>query len=390
MTAKRQMPDYPLFAVAFILTLIGVIMVFDASYVRASQKYDDVYYFLERQAIWAVLGLAVLWIASKFYYKNWQQFSVILLAVSVILLCVVMLPGVGSRANGAVRWFEFGPLKFQPSEFAKFALIVYLAHTISLRQKKMQKSLSETAVPFALILLIITLVLLGKDMGTAACLYTTVLIMLWVGGARKRHIGLLILIALLGGVALVLKEPYRLERMEAFLAPWERSQEEGFQLIHGLIAIGTGGLFGVGFGESIQKHLYLPAEHTDFIFSVYAEELGLIGTGVLLALFLTLTYRGCRIALRSKDLFARLLAAGLISMVTVQVFLNIAVNTASCPTTGVPLPFISYGGTSLLLMMASIGVLLNISLYTSKAGEAINRENRPERRGYGRARISGA
>jgi len=392
MTSKRSWPDYPLFAATLVLVIFGVIMVFDASYVRAGQSADahyDIFFFLKRQAIWALIGFLALIFGMCYPYERLRRYSVILLLFSMVLLCLVFVPGIGIKANGATRWIGKGGFRFQPSELAKFALILYLAHTIASRRRQI-RNLVGGLIPILIMSgVAISLVLVEPDMGTAVCMMAITLLMLALGGARKRHLALLMAVVLVLGVILILTEPYRIQRVIGILDPWGNDQTSGYQTVHSLIALGTGGLFGVGFGESRQKHLYLPAEHTDFIFAIIGEELGLVGTASLLFAFLMLTYRGFRIARQSKDLFALLLSGGLTSMITLQALLNIAVNTASALNTGVPLPFISYGGTSIVVMMASVGVLLNISQHTHPSEEGATRENRPERRGHGRTRIPG-
>lgn len=351
--------DFPILLTTVILVAIGVVMVFSASFYYSSQRWGDSLYFFKRQCLWAVIGFAAMFVASRIDYSKLQKYSRIFLIISVIMLVAVLI--IGEERNGAKRWLGIGSMTIQPAEVAKFAVIFFISDTIS-RGKGKIKYFFKGMLPILLVSgLVFGLIILQPNLSTAGSILILTLIMLFVGGARLWQLAFLLLSGAAGAAALVMAEEYRMKRLFAFLDPWADPLESGWQLIQSLYSLGSGGLFGLGLAKSRQKLLYLPYPETDFIFAIIGEELGFVGAAVIILLFLVLIWRGIRVAVSAPDLFGTLLATGIISMITIQVVINIAVVTASMPPTGLPLPFISYGGSSLAIFLASIGVLLNIS-----------------------------
>ena len=359
--AQRQPMDRLLLWMTFLLLGIGIVSVYDASYAVAIEKlHGDSFHFVKTQVGWAVAGLFGLWGASRLPYWHWKKFAVIGVSLSVFLLLAVLVPHVGIAVNGARRWLGHGAMRFQPSEIAKLALVLYLARVLAGSLKIKTRPKEGLLPPLLVIGLLAALIAKEPDLGTALVLATTGLIMLFLAGARPAHLG-----ALLGGAAVLVAgfvalEPYRARRITAFWNPAADKYHTGYQVWHALIALGSGGVTGMGLGEGREK-LFIPEPRTDFIFPVIAEEWGLIGTLGLVALFVFIAARGFAIAYGTRDPFGALLAAGITSLISVQALINMAVATASIPDTGVPLPFISSGGSSLVLMLLGIGILLNIS-----------------------------
>jgi cell division protein FtsW len=353
---------------AALLTTIGVVEVFSASSVYAFTHYDNSFWFLERQAIYAAIGVGVLLLTARMRHTAWRRLSGPFLAVSVVLLLVALHPTAGSSVYGASRWIAVGPLTLQPSEFAKLALVAFAAAVLARKQGRLEEWL-HLALPLGpVVLLVAGIVMLQRDLGTTIVIVGTVLMMLFVAGARLRHL-LITGIAALGGLAfLILGTAYRRARFLSFFDPWKDPLSNGYQLIQGLIALGSGGWLGVGLGASRQKWAYLPNAHTDFIFAVLGEELGLIGEIVVLALFGLMIYAGIRIAVRAPDPFGRLLAAGITSWIGLQAIVNLGAVTGLLPITGVPLPFVSFGGSALIVTLAAVGVLTSIARAGARPG----------------------
>jgi len=361
--AKRVNVDKTLFAVTLLLLAIGLVMVFSASAVMASERFGSAYTFLLRQLAWAGAGLAVMVLLMSVDYRRWRHPAVIfaLLGItSALLLAVFFL----DRSHHTHRWIRFGPLSFQPSELAKLALIFYLAYFLEKRASDINDwrgTLLPALLPPGLFA---ALILKQPDLGTAMVCLAVTAILLFAAGMRLRYFagGLVALLPVL--YFLVFRVRWRYERLLAFIDPYSDPQGRGFHIIQSLIAVGTGGVTGVGLMEGRQKLFYLPEPHTDFIFAVTAEEFGLVGSLVVLGLFAVFFYRGMRAALRSRELFGRYLALGITSMIALQALLNISVVLALLPTKGIPLPFVSYGGSSLFVTLAGMGVLLNITQQT--------------------------
>jgi cell division protein FtsW len=396
---ERESVDRGLLVATIFLLILGCVIVLDASYVRAMNTrafgYDP-YYFFKRQAMWAGLSLVALAIASRFPYWRLRRFWMIGIAVSVVLLIAVMIPGIGREVNGARRWLGFGPMTFQPSEMAKLALVVFLARYSELWRSRVRHFWKGFAPAVAMVVLIGVLVA-KEDLGTAIVTVCTGLLMIVMMGARLQHLFVVFGMAIGGGVLAILVEPFRMERIWAWLTlltrPYEIHDGVAYQPTQGLIALGSGGIYGHGIMRGSAKHLYLPAEHTDYIFATVGEEAGLLGCLVLLGLFTWLVIRGLTVAHRTRDWFGSLLAAGLVSIVGCQALLNIAVVSGIVPCTGVPLPFISYGGSSLLFITAAIGVVLNISRHPNQVllepRKRQPRESRADGWRHGRPHLSG-
>lgn len=362
--------DYPIFITTIILVCFGIVMVFSSSFYMAQHnpKIQDSYYFLKTQSQWAIIGLVAMIIMSNFGYWRLKKYANIMLITSIGLLVALLLFGV--PINNAKRWFIIGGVSVQPSEIAKFALIVYLATSISKNKDKIKKPIAGFGYYMGITGLIFGLIFLQPNLSTASSIVILSMVILFISGAKIFHFG-----ALAGagaaGVFLLLQKvdptDYRIKRYLTFLDPWADPLDSGFQVIQSLYSLGSGGLFGMGLGQSRQKFLFLPYAETDFIFAIIGEELGFIGATLVIVLFLVLIWRGIRIALTAPDLFSCLLASGITAAIGVQAVINIAVVTSSMPATGLPLPFISAGGSSLAFFMASIGVLLNISKYCKAA-----------------------
>lgn len=343
-----------------ILVGIGIVMVYSASCALALEKFGSDSYFLKRQIAFAVLGFIALIFFRFFPMKLIRSMTYPLLLLSLALLTAVHISGLGFSAGGATRWLRFGFLSFQPSEFARFTLIVYLAYSLSKKQEKLH-NFNIGIMPHLLVLaLFAVLIMLQPDFGSVIILSAITWAMMFVSGAPIIHL-LSPLIFLLPVVTyLMIHAPYRLNRIKCFLDPWQCSQDAGYQLIHSFMAFGTGGLFGSGVGKGFQKLFYLPEPHTDFIFSVIGEELGLVGVLLIIGLFMMIIWSGIRISMNTENAFGSFLAVGITTALGLQVCINMGVALAILPTKGLTLPFLSYGGTSLLLNMASIGLLMNI------------------------------
>jgi len=362
---RKRPPDFILFLTVLILLAIGIIMIFSASKYPALVRYGDSFYFVKRQLLWALIGIIAMFVAMNYDYRKLKRWARPVLLVAFILLILVLIPGIGRSSHEAQRWIGLGPLNFQPSEFVKLSIIIFVAYGLSL-QGRLIFDFYRGIFPFLVILgAACGLILLQPDLGTAISLAGTVFILLFAAGARFSTLaGLAVLGLAAVGVAISMSE-YRRDRVLSFLNPWADPQGEGFHIIQSLYAIGSGGFFGLGLGQSRQQFLYLPESHTDFIFSILGEELGFIGACTVILLFMVFVWRGLKISFISPDPFASLLAAGITSGIVLQAIINISVVTGSMPITGITLPFISFGGTSLLFTMIGVGILLNISKYTA-------------------------
>lgn len=358
--AKRVSVDRWMFTVTAILVFIGLVMVFSASAVMAKERYGSAYEFLTRQLIWAVAGLLVMIVAMKVDYKYLRHPAVVFLLLgttTLLLISVFFL----DRTHGTHRWFHLGPISFQPSELAKPALILFLAWFLENKTKAMD-DLRNTLLPaVAPTVVFLGLIVFQPDLGTAlACAGITACV-LFVAGIRLRYFAYAFGLSLVPLYFLIFHVAYRKDRILAFLNPWSDPQGRGFHMIQSLIAVATGGVTGLGLMEGKQKLFYLPEPHTDFIFAVTAEELGLLGALTVVTLFAIFLWRGVRVSLRTQDNFGRFLAVGITSMIVLQAFINISVVLGLMPTKGIPLPFVSYGGSSLFVTLTCVGVLLNIT-----------------------------
>lgn len=360
---RHNAAEYAFLGATLALLTIGIDMVFSASFVVAhnSPQYGSATYFLTRQALWAGLGLAAMIAMARIDYRRWHGLSILLMSWAVFMLMAVLWTPLGQSEYGAQRWLRLGPISLQPSEFAKLAVIIYFADWLSGKGAQV-RNLTYGSVPFALLLsLVAGLVLLQPDLGTALVIVATAVGLFFIAGANLVHFGSGLV---LGGAALVLLVAgagYRAQRLAAFLNPEKDPLGIGWHTIQSQIALGSGGLWGVGLGASRQKFYYLPSAHTDAIFAVIGEELGLVGALGVLALVGLFAYGGFRIALAAADPFGGLLAAGVTWWIVLQALLNIAVVLALVPFTGVPLPFVSAGGSALVVSLAGVGLLLSVS-----------------------------
>lgn len=364
MPKVRSSPDIILIVVTAILVVIGCLMVFSASSVSADYRFGDSFFFLKRQLIFVGLGFLSMFLMVQVDYWRWRDFAKPALWVCFLLLLIVLIPGVGLVRGGAQSWLGVGAFSIQPSEFMKLAMILFLASYISVNQKYIVTWKKGLLPTLALLFLAFGLIMLQPDLGTGAVMVLTSVLMIFIAGARISHFVLLGSLGVMAFIGLIVSAPYRIQRITSFLDPWEDPLGGGFQIIQSLYAIGPGGLLGLGFGESRQKYFYLPEPQTDFIFAILTEELGFVGGSFVLACFAVLLWRGIRIALHAPDLFGTLLASGIIAMIAFQVMINISVVIGLMPVTGITLPLISYGGSSLTIMLTTIGILLNISRHT--------------------------
>ena len=338
--------------------LIGLLFVYSASFYSAQITYGNKYFFVTKQAIGALVGLVAMLIASRVKLEFIRKLWIVGVVLSVVLLALVFVPGISIENYGARRWIGVGSFSMQPSEIAKFAYILFCAVIMSkLDMSKFRSFLPQIAVGVIFCALIIA----EPNMSITMCVALLMIIMLYVGGMKWKYFLLMLIPVALAVPLLIVMEPYRLQRLLAFIDPWASPKDEGYQLIQSLYALGSGGWFGVGLFNSRQKYRFLPFAESDFIFSVIGEETGLIGCLIVFALYLVVILRGVRIAVNSKDKFSCYLAGGISAVVAVQSLLNFAVVTGSIPPTGLPLPFISYGGTSLVVFMTAMGILLNLS-----------------------------
>lgn len=360
---KKYNVDLILLAIVIITCIFGIIMVYSASYIWAEYKFNDPYKFVKNQALFFSIGLLILYIVSKIpYYKYYDKANLILLAC-IILLILVVIPGIGTVRNGSRSWFGIGSFGIQPSEFGKISLIIFVSKYLEKNERNL-KSIKKGVLPIlGITLFIFGLIMLQPDFGTGIIIVMSIIGLLFVSGVDFKFFLRIGLVGLIGIVALIAVAPYRLERILSFLNPWSDPLGSGFQIIQSLYAIGPGGLFGYGFLNSRQKHFYLPEPQTDFIFSIISEEFGFIGVLLVTSLFFIIIYRGFRIARNSSDKFSKFLAFGITFQIAFQAILNLMVVVGLIPVTGVTLPFFSYGGSSLMITLLEVGVLLNISRY---------------------------
>lgn len=364
MRLRKGPPDFVLFITTLLLVGIGLVMVFSSSAVTSNIRYDDAYFFFKRQLLWALIGIVCMLVVMKFNYLRIKDLAIPLMIFTFLCLILVVTP-LGIEAKGATRSLGVGFLQFTPSELAKLAMVMFLAKVMEVNLDSM-KSLAKGILPYiVLIALVCGLIMLQPDLGTAFTIAGTAFFMMLAAGARWSHLGLIALSGAGAVAAAIALAPYRMQRFTAFLDPWKFPTDEGFQTIQSLYALGSGGLFGMGLGRSRQKFFYLPEQHTDFIFAILGEELGFLGVFLVICLFLLFAWRGFRIAINAPDTFGSLMATGLTTMIVFQAAINIGVVSGALPVTGITLPFISYGGSSLLFTLIAVGFLLNISRYST-------------------------
>lgn len=357
---KLEEYDLVVMLMAIALTCFGVVMVYSASSVMATKRYHDGFYFLKRQGLFAIVGFTIMLVVMHINYHTWKQLAVPALLLCMVLLGVVLIPGLGGKAGGSSRWIKLPGFNLQPSEMAKMALIMYMAYSLDKKQDKV-KTLATGFIPYMIVLMfLIGLLVLQPDLGGALTLAAVAMIMLFAAGTRLTYILSMILLAM-PFLVYKLSRGYHKGRIDAFLNPWSDPEGKGFQIIQSWLALGTGGVFGQGLGEGKQKLFYLPEAHTDFILSVVGEELGFIGVAVIIGMFFLLVQRAMRIAVAAPDTFGRFLALGIAVLFGIEASVNMGVVTGMLPTKGLALPFISYGGSSLLISLLAVGILLNIS-----------------------------
>ncbi len=360
---KPYAMDYQFLGCVIVLLAFGLIMILSASspvaYASSSTNHNSFYYF-NKQLMWAAIGGVAMLVMSNYDYKKLKRFSKIALMGSFGLLILVLIPGIGVVVNDARRWIQIGPINFQPSEIVKFGVVLFLAESLA-KNYKVLKNIWGLLVYIGILGAISLFIMMEPHFSCTMLILSSAAIMLFVAGARWKHICALAVPAVVGIVGMIAVAPYRLKRVTTFLDPFKDISGEGWQIVQSLYAIGSGGVFGAGIGQSRQKYLNIPEPQNDFIFAIICEELGLFGAILVIALFAFLIYRGVKIALEAPDLFGTLLAVGIISLIAMQALVNVAVVTSSIPVTGMPLPFFSYGGTALAITMAEMGVILNIS-----------------------------
>jgi cell division protein FtsW len=380
---RGQLESQLLILITLGLVAFGLVMVYSATSAPAALQNGDPMQFLKRQVAYAVLGLALMVVTSRMPFRRWRALAPTLVVVSIVLLLAVL--AIGTSVNGARRWIGVGPATFQPSELAKLAVAVWAAGYLT--RKRPPRTLKEIARPLGLLIGVFCILLLAEpDLGTAIALMLVAGAILLVAGTPVRPLLTGTAIVTFVGLAAIWFEPYRRARIFSFLNPWHDAQGAGFQTVQALIGIGSGGLFGRGLGQGIAKDNYLPEAHTDMIFAVIGEELGLIGAACVILAYALFAYVGLRIALRCRDPFGKRLAAGLTVLVCGQAAINLAAVMGLAPLTGIPLPFVSYGGSSLVVALASVGILLNIAV----DGGAVEAQVPDRSRGDGRPRAAGA
>ncbi len=362
-SAHGGKPDVMLLFVTLILVSVGMVMIYSSSFIIAHDRFGDEYHFLKKQIIFGLVGLVIMVALSKFPYLLWKKAAYLGVIMSIVLLSLLLVPGVGAKVGGATRWLRLGAFSFQVSEAVKIAMILFIAYYFTKKADHVKHFFRIVTVPFSITMIVAALMLMQPDFGTAVITLTVVMFMYFIAGGRIIHMAGLAAAALPVAFVILVRESYRLERLMAFRNPWKDPSDTGFQIIQSFISFGSGGTFGVGLGNSMQKLYYLPEPHTDFILSVIAEEGGFIGVAIVISLFAVLIVRGFLISFRARESFGTLLAAGLTVLLAVEGFINMAAVMGIIPTKGLALPFLSYGGTSLIMSMAAVGILLNISSY---------------------------
>jgi cell division protein FtsW len=358
---NQQGFDTTLLLSVLLLTGMGIVMVYSASSAIANNSWGNSFFFIRKQAVSAVIGCVLLMGTAMTPYRLYRRFAYMFLAIAAVLVVLTQVPGIGHSAGGAARWIKIGAFSMQPSEFARLAFIIYLAYSITKKQELI-KDFSIGFLPHVIFFLIFAiLIMLQPDFGSVAILAMITWIMMFVGGVRLLHLLLSLLPMIPVGIFVMISASYRMERLVSYLDPWKHRSDEGYQIVNSLMAFGSGGVWGKGLGNGYQKLFYLPEPHTDFIFSVIGEELGLWGVLMILTVFAVVIIRGIVIARNTKDMFGSLLATGIVTGLGHQTCINMGVALGLLPTKGLALPFLSYGGSSLLINMAAVGILINIA-----------------------------
>lgn len=370
MKLARRKNSIIIFTLTLILAIFGCVMVYSASKYSASVNYNNPFFYLKKQIIGVIIGAVGLFVCSFINHKIYKKFYWVFYIVGLIFLSLVFVPGLGKTSYGATRWIGFGSFTMQPSEVAKFCLVFFLSGYLCDGDKL--SKFKHILITLSLGGIYCVLIMLEPNMSITMCVALTLIFMLFIGGMRLKVFGLMVVPAIAMVVVLILLEPYRLSRIVAFINPWQNPLDEGYQLIQSLYAIGSGGVWGVGLFNSRQAELFLPFSESDFIFSIIAEELGFVGCLIVVALFLALIICIFRVGMKANNKFSAFLCFGIGAIIAIQVILNIAVVSGSIPPTGLPLPFISAGSTSLLVFMSAIGVVINVDRQTAKE-QTINR-----------------
>lgn len=353
--------DKILFIAVICLSLFGLLMIYSASSIWANYKFNDSFHYIKYQSIFFLIGFLLMYIVSKINYKIYYEKANLIILICLILLILVIIPGIGSVRNGSRSWFGIGSLGIQPSEAAKLGLIIFTSKYLSNSDKFVKNYVKGIFPILGITLLFFALVMLQPDLGTGVILVMAIISLLFIAGVDMKFFMAGGILGLVGVVILIIIAPYRMDRITSFIDPWSDALGTGFQIIQSLYAIGPGGLLGTGFGNSIQKHFYLPEPQTDFIFSIIAEEFGVAGAFIVVGLFALILWRSIKISLNAPDLFSKYLSFGIIFQMIFQTLMNLMVVIGMIPVTGVTLPFLSYGGSSLLISMFSVGIILNIS-----------------------------
>lgn len=352
-----------LFLSVLLISIFGIVMIYSASYIWAEYKYNDAFKFVKNQGLFLIIGIILMILISKVNYNIYKDKAKVILISCIVLLVLVLIPGIGTIRNGSRSWFGIGSFGIQPSEFTKLGLIIFVSKYLASDDKRV-KDIKHGVLPIILVLgFIFGLIMLQPDFGTGSIIVVTIIVLLFVGGVDFKFFLKIGVVGVIGVVILIAIAPYRLARILSFLDPWSDPLGSGFQIIQSLYAIGPGGLFGYGLGNSRQKHFFLPEPQTDFIFSIISEELGFFGCLLVVIMFFIICYQGFKISRRSNDKFAKFLSFGIIFQISFQACMNLMVVTGVIPVTGVTLPFLSYGGSSLLITLVSIGIVLNISRF---------------------------
>jgi cell division protein FtsW len=359
--AEVERPDIIILVITLILVTVGTAMIYSSSSILAMEKFKDAQYFLKKQIFFVFIGMGAMVLLTKLDYHCLKKCAYPGIVLSVILLLLIFIPYVGIRAGGARRWLNLGLFSFQVTEMVKICIILFLAHFLARKVNYLKSFSRGILVPLVVTFIIIGLVALEPDFGTAVIIAMILMLMLFLAGCRMRHLAGLTALLIPAAIWMVMFKSYRIDRLKVFLNPWNDPGNKGFQIIQSLLSFGSGGTFGVGIGDGMQKLFYLPEPHTDFILSVIAEESGFVGVVLVIFLFAVLIVRGFMVAFRAPDLFGTLLAAGLTMVLAMGAFINIAGVMGLIPLKGLTLPFLSYGGTSLIMSLVAVGILLNIS-----------------------------
>lgn len=355
--------DIILLLVTLILVTIGTVMIYSSSSILAMKRFNDGQFFLKKQIFFVLLGLGIMVLMTKIPYEALKKLAYPGICLSILLLVAILIPHFGIKAGGATRWLKMGFFSFQVTEMVKVSIVLFLAYFLAKKSSQITDFKRAVLVPLSVVLLIVGLIMLEPDFGTAVIITLIMMLMFYLSGCRVLHLAGIVTLFVPVGIWLIFHKSYRVARLMSFLDPWKDPQQSGFQIIQSLLSFGSGGTFGVGIGDGMQKLFYLPEPHTDFILSIIAEESGFIGVLLVIFLFAILIVRGFMISFKAPDLFSTLLAAGLTMIIALEASINIAGVMGLIPLKGLALPLVSYGGTSLIMSLTTVGILLNISSY---------------------------